>query len=300
MARQLRSVLGFGLTAALAGVAGAAEACMTCKPPPPPPPACCSPPPTCCNVPNYHQVNVPGIVITPPQIIVNTPVIAISAAQAVASASAEAIASVNVNAAVNANTNAFANSQSNIFAVGGGSNYSIEQSNSSFVPNLSVEGSPVSTPPICVAYSSVIRAVAIQAECLDDKSVPHPASQVSPDRDVADAYEGEVYRCIAGARMQYTMAEFAGRADFNHGQTVVCQKGDALYHSARGGMQCRPQRAARDCNERSLLRRFGAGIKVVHVARASVCTRYEGGAQTAAASTGGAILLDGGVGGVVR
>ena len=46
----------------------------------------------------------------------------------------------------------------------------------------------------------------IQAFCFDDKEVPHPASQVQPDREIAEAYEGEVYRCIAGTHMQVTIA----------------------------------------------------------------------------------------------
>ena len=91
---------------------------------------------------------------------------------------------------------------------------------------------------------------------------------------IADAYEGEVYRCIAGARMQYTIADYVGQANFNHGQTFTCQKGEALYHSSAGGLQCRPQKPARDCNERSLLRRFGAGIKILKVSQSNVCAAW--------------------------
>ena len=67
--------------------------------------------------------------------------------------------------------------------------------------------------------------VVIEAVCLDDKGVPHPASQVFPDRDVEATYEGELYRCIAGTRMQYTWAEFDGHVAFDHGTTVSCEKG---------------------------------------------------------------------------
>jgi hypothetical protein len=134
---------------------------------------------------------------------------------------------------------------------------------------------PMETRRICALYQPQTKMVAIQANCLDDKDVPHPASQLSPDREVDAAYDGEIYRCIAGARMQYTLADYGGQADFGHGQTMTCGKGEALYHSAGGGIQCRAQKPARDCNERSLLRRFGAGIKVLKVERKDVCAEWK-------------------------
>ena len=80
-----------------------------------------------------------------------------------------------------------------------------------------------------------IEKVVIQAFCFDDKDVPHPASQVAPDRDIDEAYEGEVYRCIAGSHMQVTIAQFRDKISFEGGQTLTCQKGEALYHIARPG-----------------------------------------------------------------
>jgi hypothetical protein len=142
-----------------------------------------------------------------------------------------------------------------------------------------------------VAWRAQARQVALQATCLDDKAVPHPASQVSPDRAVSPGYQGEVFRCIAGTHMQYTIADFTGQADFNHGQTVVCQKGEALYHTAAGALQCRPQAPARDCNERSLLRRFGAGIKILPLSGAPVCATWgPQGVAAAQAPTGPQVL----------
>ena len=155
------------------------------------------------------------------------------------------------------------------------------------------------TRRVCTEFRSVARVVAVQAVCLDDKAIPHPASQVVPDRDVLPVYEGEVFRCIAGTHMQYTLGLFAGSADFSHGQTISCLKGEALYHSATGGLACRLQKPARDCNERSLLRRYGAGIKVLKLAMARECVAYgtETAQGAAATSTGEALQLDGGVGG---
>ena len=37
-----------------------------------------------------------------------------------------------------------------------------------------------------------VSRVVIQAFCLDDREVPHPASQVTPDREIGD-YDGEIY-----------------------------------------------------------------------------------------------------------
>jgi hypothetical protein len=137
----------------------------------------------------------------------------------------------------------------------------------------------------------------IQAVCIDDKDVPHPASQVTPDRDIEDSYEGEIYRCIAGTHMQYVWAEYAGKITFDHGQTVNCAKADALWHSAGGKVECRPQKPARDCNERSLLRRFGAGVKILTMITVERYTDYR--EETTQSSSAGSLSLDGGVGGMV-
>lgn len=228
------------------------------------------------------------------------------------SASAEAAADVNTRS--NFNANAFANSSafglggaingSSNYGGGGGSSFSLGFP-SGYVPGLAVE-SAAAAATASVPYQAsrtTVKTIVIQAFCLDDKEVPHPASQVTPDRDIADAYEGELYRCIAGARMQYTWAEWGGKISFDHGQTVMCDKGQALYHSAGangGGVACRPQKPARDCNERSLLRRFGAGVKVVKIVTTETYTAYrtEAVAATATASASAGMSLDGGVGGV--
>ncbi len=86
--------------------------------------------------------------------------------------------------------------------------------------------------------------MAIQAVCLDDKAVPHPASQVQPTKEIDQSYEGELYRCIAGARMQYVLAEYNGQVNFGGGQTVVCEKNQALYHTARAGSNAGPRSRA--------------------------------------------------------
>jgi len=183
-------------------------------------------------------------------------------------------------------------------AGGGGGGWSLEQGVSGVIQGLRVEGGDPTPRPVCLQYRAVEKIVAVQAVCLDDKAVPHPASQVMPERDVLPTYDGEIYRCIAGTRMQYTLGEFAGQPSFDHGQTVTCDKGMALYHSADGRLACRPQKPARDCNERSLLRRYGAGIKVLKVAAAQTCVAYRN--ETQASDVTLNMAIDGGVGGVVH
>ena len=201
------------------------------------------------------------------------------------------------NVATSTTSSTGVNSTGTVYNGGGGGSFYVEQGSNGSIPNLQVEG--IEAKQVCAAFESAVKVVAIEASCLDDKDVPHPASQVMPDRDVTGSYEGEVYRCIAGARMQYTIGSFAGTASFDHGQTITCGKNMALYHSASGELACRVQKQARDCNERSLLRRYGAGIKVLKIATAQQCVSYRS-EQVAGQSTPGNMGLDGGVGGVVH
>ena len=59
------------------------------------------------------------------------------------------------------------------------------------------------------------KRVVIQAVCIDDRSVPHPASQVRSGRDVDGDYDGELYRCLAGTWLQVTIAEYLGDMSAN-------------------------------------------------------------------------------------
>ncbi len=274
----------------------------------------------CCTAPATHTVTVPGISVVPPTIhiqpqkivggvggdfgaVIDVSVSSSASAEASASGYAASLAaSIAQSSAYSAGSSsalATANSQAQnlLAASGGGGSFFSEGSSSGNIPNLVVVTGEAPAPPVCLERRAVARAVAIQAVCLDDKAVPHPASQVSPERDVAQGYAGELFRCLAGSHMQYVLADYAGEARFEHGQTVVCRKTESLWRAADGRLQCRPQAPARDCNERSLLRRYGAGIKVVASA-AEQCVRWSGPVQSeAAASPAQAMALDGGVGG---
>jgi hypothetical protein len=239
----------------------------------------------CGCVPTSHQVKVPGIEVSPPAVTVDLPSLnvvsggASSSATSGASSSSSSNSSVGVSISTTSSGVSNAQAQANASYGGGGSgSFSESGSVTTTIESVKVETptppAPIETRRICAAFKAVVKVVAVQASCLDDKAIPHPASQLGPEREIADTYEGEVYRCIAGSRMQYTIADYSGQANFDHGQTLTCNKGEALYHTAGGALQCRPQKPARDCNERSLLRRFGAGIKVIKVSQANVCAAW--------------------------
>lgn len=255
-------------------------AAQCCAPPPP----CCAPPPPppppstpCCT--GGHTVNVPGVNVSVSGAVV-------------------------VNAQAGAHASAGASSGGVVF-IGGGSSWYVEQPQPSLIQGLNVEtGAEAEVKVRAVAATRrVTRRVAIQAVCVDDRAVPHPASQVRPDREVDAAYDGELYRCLAGTRMQATLADYDGELSFDGGEAIACAKGEALYHAAGGEVTCRAQKPARDCNERSLLRRYGAGVKILTLARTETYMREEAEASAearASAASSLSITLDGGVGGVVR
>lgn len=135
----------------------------------------------------------------------------------------------------------------------------------------------------------VTREVEVQAVCIDDKGVPHPASQVFGGRSVEGGYTGEVYRCIAGTRLQYI-------AD---GKSYDCGKNDALWHEG-GRLECRRQKAARACNERSLLRKFGAGSKLLTLTTTETYRAEREVVKQSSATWSSQVVFDGGVGGFVQ
>ena len=297
------SKLWIGLAVAIAGglgalaLGGAASAqCGSCTPTPPP---CCAPPPApprpptppsnCNTCGGGHNVYVPGI-----NIHVGGSVVVNASASATSSASASS----------GAGAGAGASAGSTVYYGGGthGGYYSGPVS-TGYIQGLNVEGGEARRRASYEATRSTYKRVVIRAVCLDDRDVPHPASQVTPDRDVDSRYDGEIYRCIAGSRMQYVVGAYEGGNDSSFGgETYVCGKSDALYYTpgAQGGaVSCRPQRPARDCNERSLLRRYGAGVKVLTILTTEKYTAYREETVRESGMSGMSLSLDGGVGGVV-
>jgi hypothetical protein len=176
----------------------------------------------------------------------------------------------------------------------------------SSLPDFAVETAPARTKRQ-VAYEATRTKtikIIIEAFCLDDKGEPHPASQVFPEKDVENDYEGELYRCIAGTRMQYIMADFNEKTSFDGGKTITCDKDQALYHTKDAKLECRRQAPARDCNERSLLRRFGAGIKILTIVTVETYTAYreeeeESSSVTTSSSSSSSATAVSAAGGVV-
>lgn len=286
--RMRSSLLGLalGLAVLLIGGATPKDAQAQCCAPPPPP--CCAPPPPCCKPPPPppppqppccvpgHNVNIPGVnVVVAPQVIVN----------ASASAQAGAVAG------------ARAGAQSMVFVGGGGAGGFYSPPAPTGVIQLNVDGGKRMKRVAYEASREVTKRIVIRAVCIDDRQVPHPASQITPDRDIADSYDGEIYRCLAGSFLQVTWAEWLDKADFEGGKTLVCKKGEALWYGG-GEMKCRPASRQRDCFERSLLRRFGAGIKVLTWRFTETYTAYREEEETVT-STATSFSMDGGVGGVV-
>jgi hypothetical protein len=222
---------------------------------PPPPPCghqCNPPPPVCCDRP---PVVVPPPHVPPPNIVVVN-----AGARASAHASAIAIAVANV-----------------------------EQGDTIIRQNMVMQGSSaasVNSAALSVAEGGEAqgdaegeRELLIQAICLDATNNPHPASQTFGERDVAVDYRGEIYRCMAGTRMRYTMQS----------RSYDCAQGEALWYE-NGRVECRAQIVRRPCNERSLLRRFGPGDKFVAVRGSE---QREARTET---TFNGAMTMDGGVG----
>lgn len=271
---------------------------------------------------------------------------------------------VNVNVKAGASSSAFAGASSGATVYGGGyGNWSQTPGYAQPVGGLAVVTGDEGAYEAISESRSMTRTLIIQASCIDDTGVPHPASQVFPDRDVANSYSGEVYRCIAGTHMQVVMADCFDGADgfaaghamsesssysrseeseehssyghggshgyasgnsesheehassasgshhvdmaclshvnFDGGKTMTCQKGDALWFD-HGNMTCRVQIPARQCNERSLLRRFGVGMKMLTVTRTESFTKKREMAASSRSASSSVMVFDGGVGGFVQ
>ncbi len=154
-----------------------------------------------------------------------------------------------------------------------------------------------------------VAVVPVRAVCIDDMGTPHPASRIDEDQSVDESFSGEVFRCVAGTSMQVTLGQLVqGQADFSQASGFSCEKGQALFHKSGGELVCAPQTPQRNCNERSLLRKYGPGLKLIktHV-KGKVCeptlqTRYETVQRDVVKDVplpAQPITLDGGVGQIV-
>jgi hypothetical protein len=289
------AVLGAsGLTAVGQGSPGC------CRPPSPPPP----PPNHCCQTPKNVVVNVPGVSVAAANVRVGASSMAIAQAGAASQAGAGSFASGGASAG------------GIVFAGGGGGGYGNAGVTQSSISNLMLDGGyetrlveeeVTAFENYCIdKIKEAIETRPVQALCIDDKNTPHPASRLDDGANVSANFQGELYRCIAGTHMQVTLGHLEGGSpSFASGETFSCRKGESLWHSRGGQLSCRTQTAERNCNERSLLRKFGPGVKLVQVAsKSTICepaqrtkvTKVAKEVKVSRAIAGGNLILDGGVG----
>jgi hypothetical protein len=92
----------------------------------------------------------------------------------------------------------------------------------------------------------------VRAVCIDDTGTPHPASRPDPEERVSPDFDGELFRCMAGTALHATLGWREEGEDRFDGQSIQCEKGEALRHGPGGQLFCAVQEARRNCNERSL------------------------------------------------
>lgn len=299
--RHILAGAGVATFAATMALTAMGQQCNTCAPPSPPPP----PPPVtnCCQAPRNITVNVPGVNVA----TANVNVGATSTVVASAGVSTTLSSGVVVSGGASGGASFFG---------GGGGYYSNPGIAQSTISGLAVDGGYETrlveeaikgTEEYCVdKIVEEFRTRPVQALCIDDRNTPHPASRVDGELSVSGNYNGELYRCVAGTHMQVTLGEMIdGKASFDTGETFSCGKGEALYHSRGGVLQCRIQVAERNCNERSLLRKFGPGVKLVSMpvkkticepARRETITKVVKEVKVPRPVVAGDLVLDGGVG----
>lgn len=138
----------------------------------------------------------------------------------------------------------------------------------------------------------------IRAVCVDDRGTPHPASRPDPNERVDAGFEGELFRCMSGTFMQVTIGWRVDGADiWDDAYTMVCERNEALRHDASGRVYCATEEPQRNCNERSLLRLYGPGLRLVYIRREETYTETVERRREVATATNMTLMLDGGVGG---
>lgn len=298
------------MLAAVAGglIASASAAGLAPTPPSPPPPSH----QPCCTHPGGPNIYAPNVHIGGPNIHVGGPNIHVGGVRL------KTNINVNINASASATAIANANAAAN--AMGGGGGNTFIYSGGGYVGG--------GAPPAATALTGLRLAGAAEAAaeaayemveeertrwvegwrvvrvvCVDDTGTPHPASRPDPEERVDAHFDGEIFRCMAGTALQATIGwREDGHDRFDGGETIHCRKGEALRHAPGGRLSCAPQEPQRNCNERSLLRLHGPGIKLIYYRYEETYTemvrrelvRAEASAAASASMT---LMLNGGVGG---
>jgi len=286
MAPATAAFILFAAPASAGGGGNGGGGCCTPSPPPPP---------SCCTHGGGHTVNVPNINIHGGNINVGVNV----------SNQVNVVTNVNTNVSASANAGASANANAGAVTFIGGGSYTpyVSAPAATAITGLNVVGGATETEyeyreeerTRWVEEWRVVRAV-----CVDDNGTPHPASRVDDDERVGSTFDGEIYRCMAGTAMQTTIGwVHDGEYDWGEAPTIMCRKGEALRHGPGGRLYCEAQEPRRNCNERSLLRRYGPGVKLVFMRREERYTervRHEIERERSE-RVSMTLMLDGGVGG---
>ncbi|HVZ68242.1 MAG TPA: hypothetical protein VG891_02185 [Rhizomicrobium sp.] len=204
----------------------------------------------------------------------------------------------NAEASAFAFANAFAAAQANASATAisyGGSQYVTIVNK----PGGNVGGElSVSAQAQCVEQdANVVKS--IHAVCVDGSGREYPASHMIPDTWIDASYEGEIARCIPGAKVRAMVGDVAqsdqGLAGtFEHGETLACAAGEALVHYRGGMLKCARAKPVKDCTERVNLRRWGSGDFFFSY-RSRVCVIPAAQASASGEDLSG-MTLEGGVG----
>jgi hypothetical protein len=263
-----------------------------------------SPPPPshnpCCTHPGGPNIHAPNVHIGGPNIHVGGPNIHVGGVHlnsninvnvsATASANASAMASANALGRASAGGNTFIYSGGGY--VGGGT-----APGATALTDLRIAGSGYELieeeRTRWVEGWRVVRVV-----CVDDTGTPHPASRPDPSERVDARFDGEIFRCMSGTALQATLGwREEGEDVFDGGQTIQCRKGEALRHAPGGQLSCAVQEPRRNCNERSLLRLHGPGVKLVYYRYEEVYTETVRRESSRAQMSSMTLMLNGGVGG---
>ncbi len=266
--------------------AAAGDPC--CAPPPPPTP--------CCTHPGGPVIGTPSINIGAPNVHVGGTTVNVGGVNVNTSVN------VNVSANAYAGATATASARSGATIIYGGGGY---YAGGSAPAATALTGLRLAGESEYESYEEersrwVEEWRVVRAVCVDDGGTPHPASRVESDERVGVSYTGEIYRCMAGTAMQVTIGWLhEGEYDWNEAATIACRKGEALRHEPGGRLYCETQEPRRNCNERSLLRRYGPGVKLVFMRREEHYTErvrheVERERRERVSMT---LMLDGGVGG---
>jgi hypothetical protein len=110
--------------------------------------------------------------------------------------------------------------------------------------------------------ASVIKA--IHAVCLAPDGHEFPASHMQPETFIESSYEGEIARCIPGARLKLVIGDVLqsdqGMAGtYQSGDVLYCAEHEAVRHYKDGMLKCERAVPVPDCTERTNLRKYGTG-----------------------------------------